>query len=103
MGAQETVGEEMKYKGIYKLIEECGELLQVLGKLGPFPDGEHPDGGQHLQIRLENELADLQAAILYFEKANPMNLERMSIRIREKVKKFRTWESGLTGLSGEHI
>lgn len=36
------------WKGIGKLIEECGEVLQVAGKAIAFPRGPHPDGaGRH--------------------------------------------------------
>ena len=57
---------DVQWRGIHKLTEEIGELGQVIGKLGEFPSGNHPDGGPQLRQRLEEELADVEAAILYF-------------------------------------
>ena len=45
------------YRGIAKLVEECGEVLQLLGKAMAFPDGEHPDKKGPLNERLPIELA----------------------------------------------
>jgi len=82
------------YKGIFKLIEECGEVLQIAGKLGPFPHGRHPDGGEDLRERLQKELADLQAAILYVQIENKLN--PMTLRREYKLANFNSW--GLTGI-----
>lgn len=82
------------YKGIFKLTEECGEVLQIIGKLGPFPHGRHPDGGEDLRVRLEKELADLQAAILYFQIENKLN--PMKGRREVKLANFKQW--GMTGI-----
>lgn len=85
------------WRGIHKLTEECGEVLQVLGKLGPYPDGQHPDGGPDLAVRLEEELADLRAAIQYVVQANGLDARRIAIRQGQKLKKFEGWV--LTGLN----
>lgn len=82
------------WQGIHKLTEECGELLQVLGKLGPFPSGNHPDGGDHLSLRLQEEMADVEAAIAYMREM--AGLSAMEERRRIKLDKFRKW--GLTGI-----
>lgn len=83
-----------KWRGIGKLIEECGEVLQLLGKVVPFPDGPHPDGKGALRDRLPVELADLRASMIYFEVSN--NLEILTDRTEEKLRQFRHW--GLTGI-----
>lgn len=82
------------YKGIFKLIEECGEVLQIAGKLGPFPHERHPDGGEDLRERLQKELADLQAAILYVQMENKLN--PMKGRRELKLANFNQW--GMTGI-----
>jgi len=82
------------FKGYYKLVEEMGECLTVLGKLGPFPDGEHPDGNGHLYDRLRDELADVEAAVAYFRETNGLHDD--GERFKEKLEKFRHW--GLTGI-----
>lgn len=85
-----------QWRGIFKLLEEMGELQQVLGKLGPFPDGEHPDGEKHLSLRLCDELADVLAAIRYFIEINNLDLDKIMMRTDIKLDKFVHW--GLTGL-----
>lgn len=83
-----------RWIGIYKLTEEMGELNQVLGKIGPFPDGEHPDGGPPLAQRAAEEMADVEAAIQYFREQN--NLDPLPERRAHKLQLFRQW--GLTGV-----
>jgi len=45
-------------------------------------------------LRLEEELADVEAAIKYFREVN--GLQRRKRRVEDKLRKFRRW--GLTGL-----
>lgn len=87
------------WKGIFKIVEESGELLQVLGKMGPFPDGDHPDGAGDLKIRAEREVADLYAALDYFVQANGLSETFIDARRAEKLDKFNNW--GLTGIPTE--
>lgn len=88
-----SVLQDILWRGIHKLTEEMGELGQVIGKAGAFPVGDHPDGGPPLRQRFEEELADVEAAILYFREVN--NLDPMPARRVEKLQMFRKW-----GLSG---
>lgn len=83
------------FKGLFKLVEEMSECLVILGKLGPFPDGDHPDGKGHLYDRLREELVDVEAAIQYFRETNGFAGD--GLRYSDKIKKFRQW--GLTGIS----
>lgn len=84
------------WRGIHKLQEEMGELAQVLGKLGPFPEGEHPDGERPLKERCEDEIADVFAALGYFIVTNGLDYEKITERRDEKTAKFIEW--GLTGI-----
>lgn len=86
--------EEDLWRGIHKLTEEMGELLQVIGKANVFPDGNHPDGGPPLRQRFEEELDDVQAAIIYFRRRN--SLEHVEGRVADKLAKFNKW--GLSGV-----
>lgn len=86
---------EQHWCGIGKLTEECGEVLQLLGKALAFPVGVHPDGMGTVRDRLPLELADLKAAIAYFERAN--DLPDLYARRAEKIGKFQKW-----GLPGVH-
>jgi len=85
-----------KYKGIFKVTEEAGEVIQLAGKLAVFPEGVHPDG-RNLRTELMNELADLQAAMMYMNfEFTPIELAYMQDRIVRKLVKFCEW--GLTGV-----
>lgn len=58
----------MAYNGLAKLIEESGELHQVIGKILAYPDTEdHPDQKGNLNVRLIEELADAVAASLFVQ------------------------------------
>lgn len=84
-----------RWAGIYKLIEEMGELSQVIGKLGPFPDGKHPDNNGSLVVRLNEELTDVEAAIAYFRSMS--GLVQDNNRFLDKTRKFNRW--GLSGIT----
>lgn len=90
------MSKNIKWKGLYKLVEECGEVLQIAGKLGPFPNGSHPDGKGDMKERLEDELADLAAAMHYVSEENGLDAQRISERAQMKLDQFREW--GLTGV-----
>lgn len=81
-----------RWKGIAKLNEECGEVVQIIGKLMAYPNGQHPDGEGDLKQRLGDELADVQAAIEYFVFRNPIDEIRLNKRRKKKFKQFCKWE-----------
>lgn len=85
-----------QWKGIFKVVEEAGELLTVLGKMGAFPSGEHPDGKGNLVMRAMDEIADLNAAQSYFVQKNGLDAIYLEHRTQSKFKQFLQW--GLTGL-----
>lgn len=82
----------MTNNGLSKLIEECGEVLQVVGKLLQYPDGAHPDGKGDLTERLENELADLVGAIQFVEIKLSLHRRGITIRAGEKLHKYLKWD-----------
>lgn len=81
----------MLWRGIWKLMEEMGELSQLLGKIGPFPLGKHPDGKGDLRIRMADEIADVYAALDYFVETNNFNDEFIQGRRAVKLAQFRKW------------
>lgn len=95
----------MTWQGIFKLVEETGELNQILGKLGEYPDGQHPDqlpdGGPTLRARVVTKIGDVYAALDHFVEKNMNSVEISFVEAQRlmKVKKFRWWE--LSGLQ-EH-
>lgn len=92
----------VKWIGIAKLQEEMGELQTVLGKLMAYPDGNHPDmryAGPLLH-RLNEELADVAASILFFQEANNISSKVINERIAYKLARYRKWDSDADGMTG---
>lgn len=84
------------FPGLAKLNEECGELIQVIGKMIEMSDtitpitGTHHDGS-NLIDRFESEMADVLAAIDYVMISNDLTLSKITERRNEKLKKFMDW------------
>jgi len=55
----------MTFKGLAKLVEEIGELSQVVGKKIAYTDGTHPDGKGDLNSRMQEEIGDVIAAVRF--------------------------------------
>lgn len=84
----------MTAKGVAKLIEECGELIQVLGKkLAYWDTDEHPDGAGSLNTRIEDEMADVRAAIVMVAAGLDLDLRRIQERITKKYQTFSAWDA----------
>jgi NTP pyrophosphatase (non-canonical NTP hydrolase) len=78
-----------RWPGISKLIEECGEVQQVCGKLlATGGDPAHWEGTD-LRVRLAEEIADLMAAIMFVVGAN--QLPDPSERAERKRELFWKW------------
>lgn len=91
----------MTGKGIAKLIEEMGELQQVLGKrLAYYTTDDHPDGGPPLTQRMEDEMADVMAAIDLVIIRHQLDQPRVEARRLRKLRQFLEWD-GLEG-NNEH-
>lgn len=79
------------WPGISKLIEECGEVIQVAGKLiGARGVPEHWDGTD-LHARMTEELADLLAAISFVIAENELDAASINRRWEEKKERFYRW------------
>ena len=90
-----SIGSDV-WPGISKLIEEAGEVTQVCGKLIAIAgESEHWDG-TNLRERLENELADLTAAIEFVVGRNRLDATRMNARATEKLRLFMKWDKEQT-------
>lgn len=83
--------EQLHWKGLAKLIEECGELQQVAGKSLLYPDTAHPDGKGFVRDRFIEELADVSAAIAYFIAYNNLPLDKIQDRTCMKIERFVDW------------
>ena len=83
----------MRFYGIHKLTEECGELLTALGKLQVYPEGQHPDGKGEMLPRVTDELADVLASITYFVERNNLPHHLIYARQTQKLQLYRDWET----------
>lgn len=79
------------WPGLAKLNEEAGEVIQVIGKLMATGGERKHWGGSDLQARLEDEVADLQAALDFLLAHNGRRLSRKRVAARVKMKR-RTYE-----------
>lgn len=79
------------WPGLSKLIEECGEVLQIAGKLiATSGELKHWDGS-NLADRLVEELGDLSAAIEFVVDTNDIEWSAVSSRWRSKLATFHQW------------
>ena len=79
------------WPGISKLVEELGEVAQVAGKLiATGGEPRHWDGTD-LRTRLEDELADLEAAIAFVMQRNELDADRIVERRETKLRLFNAW------------
>ena len=83
---------DKEWPGISKLLEESGEVQQVIGKLmGTGGKLDHWDGS-NLRVRLEEELGDLQAAIDFVMMMNPQLDKRViNTQAEKKLERFSNW------------
>lgn len=83
------------WTGTSKLLEEMGELQQVLGKLiGSHGETAHYDGSD-LRQRLVEEMGDVYAALTFFEGHNLTHAEILLAvdRATTKLALFKKWHS----------
>jgi NTP pyrophosphatase (non-canonical NTP hydrolase) len=79
--------------GVAKLIEECGELQQVLGKrLAYWTADKHPDGSD-LRERMQEEMGDVLAAIWFVVDMLDLDADAIERRQDHKHGLFNTWQA----------
>lgn len=84
----------MTAKGLAKLLEECGELSQVAAKkLAYYHTDEHPDNAGLLTMRMQDEAADVVAAIRFVGIKFEFDDEEFSARVKRKLALFQTWDA----------
>lgn len=82
----------MTNKGLNKLMEECGELVQIAAKKAAYMHtDEHPDGAGSMVERLEDEIADVMAASLFVSIIMGLDWARIQKRRDKKVEQFAVW------------
>jgi NTP pyrophosphatase (non-canonical NTP hydrolase) len=79
------------WPGASRLLEESGELNQVLGKLiGAGGVVEHWDGS-NLRDRLIEELGDVAAAVEFFVAASGLSVDEVNARKAKKLDRYWSW------------
>jgi NTP pyrophosphatase (non-canonical NTP hydrolase) len=87
----------MQQNGLAKLAEECGEVLQIIGKLLQYPElqldqtAKHPDRTT-LLVRLEEELGDLNAVIRFVNLKLGLDTAAILRRGHLKLEQFQKWD-----------
>ena len=86
-----SIGQNI-WPGLSKIVEEAGEVLEVIGKL--IATGGRSDhwSGRDLCHDLTEELGDLMAAVTFVLQHNPtLDLERVEQRCYDKWALFEQW------------
>lgn len=82
----------MAANGLVKLLEELGELSQIAAKkLAYYDTDEHPDGNGSIKKRIEDEMADVLAAIDFSIAAHGLDEGRILDRAEAKLALFKSW------------
>lgn len=79
-------------KGLAKLIEECGELMQVAGKRLAMWDQDIHWDGTVLDVRLSEELGDVIAAAWFVARKFDIYQDVIERNMAKKAL-FATWEA----------
>lgn len=81
--------------GTSKVIEEAGEVIQVLAKIQAIGYvGQYWDG-TNLHDELENELGDLLATVEYLVAKNKLDRKKIKKRKQLKLEKFARWHKNV--------
>lgn len=82
----------LEKQGLVKLVEECGELIQIASKkMACMESDEHWDGAGSLKERLEDEASDVLAAIEVVVENLGLDRRRLMERKARKHRLFYEW------------
>ena len=79
-------------QGANKVQEECGELLQALAKREAVGPGKRHWDGSLVDRRVEEEMADVLAAIQYAAERMGLNQKLIAARMEKKYALYCKWE-----------
>lgn len=80
----------MHNKGLTKLMEECGELVQIAAKRAACSADMHWDG-LPINSRLEDEIADVEAICAFVKEVWKLDTKRIYSRKGYKIGMFQYW------------
>lgn len=81
------------WPGLAKLNEECGEVVQIIGKLMATAGETSHWSGVTLGKALVGEMGDLQAAIQFVRTHNALPNDEIDARVASKLALFETWHT----------
>ena len=85
----------LEKKGLVKLTEECGELIQIASKkMTRMDSDEHWDGRGSINKRMQEEISDVLAAIEIVIKNFDLNRDEIIDRFCDKFTLFHEWQKG---------
>jgi NTP pyrophosphatase (non-canonical NTP hydrolase) len=90
-GGPYSIGSNI-WPGLAKLVEECGEVSQVAGKIMAIHGAHDHWDGTNLLTRFQEELADVQAVIEFVRDKNPqLDSAHFNRRVAKKLAQFNHW------------
>lgn len=81
----------LRWPGLAKLVEECGEVVRVVGKLMNTNGEPKHWSGLDLRAALEDEIGDLHAAIGFAIERCGLDVAKISKRSTMKRALFERW------------
>lgn len=86
------------FDGLAKLSEECGELIQILGKIQQVGDMDIPHWDelivkQTLRERLCDEMGDVIASLYFVRETYNLDRERIAKRSEFKESLYARWST----------
>lgn len=84
----------MSGNGLVKLMEECGELVQICAKkLAYYDTDDHPDGEGSMRTRMTEEMGDVLAAIAFVVRKFEISQDALNARKNKKLELFLEWDN----------
>ena len=74
--------------GLLKLQEECGELIQISAKKSAFISADFYPDGTNMKTRLEEEIADVLAALSFVSNEMQLDESRIEERLDSKLVRY---------------
>lgn len=85
-----TFGSDV-FPGVAKLVEECGEVLQIAGKLITVNGENNYWEGRDIHQEFSEELADLLAAVTFTIDRSGLDQGEIYERATMKLARFKRW------------
>lgn len=97
-----SIGQNV-WPGTAKLAEECGEVVQVIGKLVATGGRTDHWSGLTLRAALVEEMGDVLAAIRFICDTNGIPADAVNQRAEMKLALFKDWHKAPASLDEETI